>query len=234
MYKGGFGVIYLLEDDNNIRDFVLYALNGQGFEAQGFERPSQFFAALEKCRPELILLDVMLPEEDGLSVLRKLRQRSATRSTPVIILSAKDTEFDKVMGLDAGADDYLPKPFGMLELFSRIRAVLRRTAQSSSQDVHEAGDLQVWPARRKVLIHGEEVSLTPKEFEILCLFMTHPGLVLSRGQIQDQVWGMEYLGETRTVDVHIRTLRQKLGTCGELIETVRGVGYRFHGSSEKS
>lgn len=234
MDKGGFGVIYLLEDDNNIRDFVLYALNGQGFEAQGFERPSQFFAALEKCRPELVLLDVMLPEEDGLSVLRKLRQRSATRSTPVIILSAKDTEFDKVMGLDAGADDYLPKPFGMLELFSRIRAVLRRTAQPSSQDVHEAGDLQVWPARRKVLIHGEEVSLTPKEFEILCLFMTHPGLVLSRGQIQDQVWGMEYLGETRTVDVHIRTLRQKLGTCGELIETVRGVGYRFHGSSEKS
>ena len=227
-------MIYLVEDDSNIRDFVLYALNSQGFEARGFECPSQFYAALEHKKPELVLLDLMLPEEDGLSVLKRIRQRSATRSIPVIILSAKDTEFDKVMGLDAGADDYLPKPFGMLELFSRIRAVLRRTAQAPSQEVYEARGLQVYPAQRKVLTDGTEIALTPKEFEILCLFMTNPDLVLSRGQIQDRVWGMEYLGETRTVDVHIRTLRQKLGVYGECIETVRGVGYRFHSSVRKT
>lgn len=226
-------MIYLVEDDSNIRDFVLYALNGQNMEAQGFERPSQFYAALEKEKPELVLLDLMLPEEDGLSVLKHIRQHTSTRAIPVIILSAKDTEFDKVMGLDAGADDYLPKPFGMLELFSRIRAVLRRTSQRIPAEVYEADRLQVYPSRRQVMVDGAEVALTPKEFEILCLFMTNPGLVLSRGQIQDRVWGMEYLGETRTVDVHIRTLRQKLGTCGELIETVRGVGYRFHNSAKK-
>ena len=227
-------MIYLVEDDSNIRDFVLYALNGQNMDAQGFERPSQFYAALEKQKPDLVLLDLMLPEEDGLSVLKRLRSHTATRPIPVIILSAKDTEFDKVMGLDAGADDYLPKPFGMLELFSRIRAVLRRTSQSVPAEVYEADGLQIYPTRRQVLVEGAEVALTPKEFEILCLFMTNPGLVLSRGQIQDRVWGMEYLGETRTVDVHIRTLRQKLGVCGELIETVRGVGYRFHNSAKKS
>jgi len=220
-------VIYLVEDDGNIREFVLYALNGQGFEAQGFERPSQFFAAMERQRPELVLLDLMLPEEDGLSVLKKLRKAPATRALPVIILSAKDTEYDKVLGLDNGADDYLPKPFGMMELFSRIRAVLRRTQTVQPPEEYTADALTVRPARRQVLVDGEEITLTPKEFEILRLLISHPGLVLSRGQIQDQVWGMEYLGETRTVDVHIRTLRQKLGPCGELIETVRGVGYRF-------
>lgn len=224
-------MIYLVEDDSNIREFVLYALSGQGMEAQGFERPSQFFAALERQLPELVLLDLMLPEEDGLSVLKKLRRSPSTRDVPVIILSAKDTEFDKVLGLDAGADDYLPKPFGMLELFSRIRAVLRRSRHESAPAEYHVGRLQVYPARRQVLVDGAEVALTPKEFEILCLLLAHPGLVLSRGQIQDQVWGMEYLGETRTVDVHIRTLRQKLGPCGEMIETVRGVGYRFGASA---
>lgn len=226
-------MIYLVEDDSNIREFVLYALNGQGMSAQGFERPSQFYAALEKHRPELILLDLMLPEEDGLSVLKRLRAASATREIPVIILSARDSEFDKVLGLDAGADDYLPKPFGMLELFSRIRAVLRRSSQPAQAEEFSCGSLLVIPARRQVLVDGCEISLTPKEFEILCLLITHPGMVLSRGQIQDRVWGMEYLGETRTVDVHIRTLRQKLGPCGELIETVRGVGYRFTASTGK-
>lgn len=224
-------MIYLVEDDSNIREFVLYALSGQGMEAQGFERPSQFFAALERQLPELVLLDLMLPEEDGLSVLKKLRRSPSTRDVPVIILSAKDTEFDKVLGLDAGADDYLPKPFGMLELFSRIRAVLRRSRHESAPAEYHVGRLQVYPARRQVLVDGAEVALTPKEFEILCLLLAHPGLVLSRGQIQDRVWGMEYLGETRTVDVHIRTLRQKLGPCGEMIETVRGVGYRFSASA---
>ena len=220
-------MIYLVEDDGNIREFVLYALTGQGFDAQGFEKPSQFFAALEKQIPELVLLDLMLPEEDGLSVLKRFRAAPATRRVPVIILSAKDTEFDKVLGLDSGADDYLPKPFGMLELFSRIRAVLRRSQQALPPREYRAGALLVRPAQRETLVNGEKIALTPKEFEILCLLLSHPGLVLSRGQIQDQVWGMEYLGETRTVDVHIRSLRQKLGSCGELIETVRGVGYRL-------
>lgn len=224
-------MIYLVEDDSNIREFVLYALSGQGMEARGFERPSRFFAALEQQLPELVLLDLMLPEEDGLSVLKKLRRSPATRDVPVIILSARDTEFDKVLGLDAGADDYLPKPFGMLELFSRIRAVLRRSHHETAPAEYQVGRLQVNPARRQVLVDGAEVALTPKEFEILCLLLAHPGLVLSRGQIQDRVWGMEYLGETRTVDVHIRTLRQKLGPCGEMIETVRGVGYRFSASA---
>lgn len=220
-------MIYLLEDDANIREFVLYALNGQGMEAQGFERPSSFFKALDQQQPKLILLDVMLPEEDGISVLKRLRRTPSTKQIPVIVLSAKGTEFDKVVGLDAGADDYLPKPFGMMELFSRIRAVLRRAGQPERPREYAAGPLRVLPAQRQVLIGKSILPLTPKEFEILQLLISHPGLVLSRGQIQDQVWGMEDLGETRTVDVHIRTLRQKLGACGEYIETVRGIGYRF-------
>jgi len=220
-------MIYLVEDDGNIREFVLYALNGQGFEAQGFDRPSSFFAAMDKQQPELVLLDLMLPEEDGLSVLKKLRADPRTKKLPVIILSAKSSEYDKVLGLDNGADDYLPKPFGMMELFSRIRAVLRRSKQEPKSRDYQAGRLQVRASQRKVLVDGAEVSLTLKEFELLCLLLEHPGEVLSRGKIQDRVWGMEYLGETRTVDVHIRTLRQKLGDCGEYIETVRGVGYRF-------
>ncbi len=224
-------MIYLVEDDSNIREFVLYALQGQSMEARGFERPSAFFAALEKQIPELVLLDLMLPEEDGISVLKRLRRTPATRQVPVIILSARDTEYDKVVGLDNGADDYLPKPFGMMELFSRIRAVLRRADQNKKPEYYQYGNLQVLPARRQVLIDEQEVALTPKEFDILRLLISHPGLVMSRGQIQDQVWGMEYLGETRTVDVHIRTLRQKLGSCGELVETVRGVGYRFTASA---
>lgn len=224
-------MIYLVEDDSNIREFVLYALQGQNMEARGFERPSAFFAALEQQLPDLVLLDLMLPEEDGISVLKRIRRTPATRQVPVIILSARDTEYDKVLGLDNGADDYLPKPFGMMELFSRIRAVLRRADQNKKPEQYLYGELQVMPARRQVLVSGQEVLLTPKEFDILRLLISHPGLVLSRGQIQDQVWGMEYLGETRTVDVHIRTLRQKLGICGELIETVRGVGYRFSSSA---
>ena len=224
-------MIYLVEDDSNIREFVLYALQGQNMEARGFERPSAFFSALEKQTPDLVLLDLMLPEEDGISVLKRIRRTPATRQVPVIILSARDTEYDKVVGLDNGADDYLPKPFGMMELFSRIRAVLRRADQNKKPEQYRYGELQVLPARRQVLVSGQEVLLTPKEFDILRLLISHPGLVLSRGQIQDQVWGMEYLGETRTVDVHIRTLRQKLGICGELIETVRGVGYRFSSSA---
>lgn len=220
-------MIYLVEDDGNILEFVLYVLGGHGFEARGFERPSLFYAALETQTPDLVLLDLMLPEEDGMSVLHRLRSKPETKQVPVIILSARDTEYDKVQGLDNGADDYLPKPFGMMELLSRIRAVLRRSQQNQPPAEYQAGGLQVRPAKRQVLIYGEETALTPKEFELLCLLMASPGHVFSRSQIQDRVWGMEYLGETRTVDVHIRTLRQKLGPCGEAIETVRGVGYRF-------
>ena len=223
-------MIYLLEDDSNIREFVLYALHGQEMEAQGFDRPSAFYAALEKQVPDLVLLDLMLPEEDGISVLKRLRRAPETKHVPVIILSAKSTEYDKVVGLDNGADDYLPKPFGMMELFSRIKAVMRRTGHRQEPEIFAAGALEVCPARRQALVEGVEIPLTPKEFEMLRLLMSNPGLVLSRAQIQDRVWGMEYLGETRTVDVHIRTLRQKLGPCGEMIETVRGVGYRFTSS----
>ena len=223
-------MIYLVEDDSGIRELVLYALTGQGYEAEGFDRPSGFFAALQNRLPELVLLDVMLPEQDGISVLKQLRSHPRTRQLPVIILSARDTEYDKVLGLDNGADDYLPKPFGMMELFSRIRAVLRRAGQTERPKEYAAGPLRVLPAHRQVLVGETVLPLTPKEFEILQLLISHPGLVLSRGQIQDQVWGIEDLGETRTVDVHIRTLRQKLGACGEYIETVRGVGYRFSAS----
>ena len=224
-------MIYLVEDDGNIREFVLYALGGQGYEVQGFGCPSEFYAALERQKPELVLLDLMLPEEDGLSVLKRLRQAPATREIPVIILSARDTEFDKVLGLDAGADDYLPKPFGMMELFSRIRAVLRRSRQEPTRQEYTAGSLVVQPAQRRAMVAGAEITLTPKEFELLVLLISNPGLAISRAQIQDRVWGMEYLGETRTVDVHIRTLRQKLGDCGEMIETVRGVGYKFNAAA---
>ena len=220
-------MIYLLEDDGNIREFVLYALNGQGYEVRGFERPSALYEAMEQEIPELLLLDMMLPEEDGLSVLRRLRMSPATRRLPVIILSARDTEYDKIQGLDGGADDYLPKPFGMLELMSRIRALLRRSREGASTAQLEDGSLTVLPACRQVLVEGREVLLTPKEFEILCVLMERPGIVVSRTELQERVWGAEYLGETRTVDVHIRTLRQKLGDRGESVETVRGVGYRF-------
>lgn len=220
-------MIYLLEDDSNIREFVLYALNGQGFEAHGFDRPSGFWQAVETALPELVLLDLMLPEEDGLCVLKKLRSRAATKEIPVIILSAKDTEFDKVLGLDNGADDYLPKPFGMLELFSRIRALLRRSSGHTQAKEYHIGRLHVFPAHRRVLVGEMEVGLTHKEFELLHLLIANPQQVFSRSQLQDRVWGMEYLAETRTVDVHIRTLRQKLGDCSAFIETVRGVGYRF-------
>ncbi len=220
-------MIYLVEDDGNILEFVLYVLRGHGYEARGFERPSLFYGALENQTPDLVLLDLMLPEEDGMKVLQRLRSAPETRRTPVIILSARDTEYDKVQGLDNGADDYLPKPFGMMELLSRIRAVLRRARQNQPPAEYQAGGLQVQPAKRRVLVHGAEVALTPKEFELLCMLLASPGHVFSRSQIHDRVWGMEYLGETRTVDVHIRTLRQKLGDCGDAIETVRGVGYRF-------
>ncbi len=222
-------MIYLLEDDANIREFVLYALTGQDMEAQGFERPSAFFAAMEQQKPDLVLLDVMLPEEDGISVLKKLRRAPATRQIPVIILSAKGTEFDKVVGLDAGADDYLPKPFGMMELIARVKALLRRTGDVPREEGYSIGCLTVSPERHQVQVDGAEIALTLKEFELLCTLLKHRGMVLTRDQLLNRIWGYAFDGENRTVDVHIRTLRQKLGAAGDLIETVRGVGYKIGG-----
>ena len=219
-------MIYLLEDDASIRDFVLYALSGQGMEARGFERPSDFWAAAAEEVPQLVLLDIMLPEEDGVSVLKKLRAAPKTCRVPVIMLTAKGTEYDKVLGLDAGADDYVAKPFGIMELLSRIRALLRRTAEQAP-DRYTCGCLTVDPARHSVQAAGQEVSLTQKEFELLCLLLRNSGKVVSRETLIDEVWGYAFMGESRTVDVHIRTLRQKLGEAGTYIETVRGYGYKI-------
>ena len=218
-------MIYLLEDDDSIRDFVIYTLNSQGMEARGFGLPSQFWQAMEEQLPGLVLLDIMLPEEDGLSILRKLRTASHTRRLPVIMLTAKSTEYDKVLGLDGGADDYVAKPFGMMELLSRIRALLRRTEENS--DVLRCGGITVDPGRHTVQADGRDVTLTQKEFEALCLLLRHRGQVLSREQLIQSVWGYAFTGESRTVDVHIRTLRQKLGPAGSCIETVRGYGYKI-------
>ena len=224
-------MIYLLEDDASIRDFVVYALSGQGMEARGFERPSEFWAAVAEQVPELVLLDIMLPEEDSVSVLKKLRSAPATADLPVIMLTAKSTEYDKVLGLDAGADDYVAKPFGMLELLSRIRALLRRTSRTSESAVYRCGELTVDLARHTVEAAGRSVALTQKEFEVLSLLLKNRGQVISRDRLLEEVWGYAFTGESRTVDVHIRTLRQKLGDSGSYIETVRGYGYKINGES---
>lgn len=223
-------MIYFVEDDASIRELVLYTLNNAGFQAEGFERPSAFWAAMEQVRPTLILLDIMLPEEDGLSILRKLRADRATRALPVMMLTAKGTEYDTVLALDAGADDYVPKPFRMMELLSRIRALIRRAegynTLPESEEYHIDG-LELSPSRHLVRVNGQEIALTFKEFELLCLLVENRGIVLSRDKILDKVWQDTMGRESRTVDVHIRTLRHKLGTIGGRIETVRGVGYKF-------
>ncbi len=218
-------MIFLLEDDGTIRNFVEYALNGAGLETRGFERPSEFWRAAERETPRLILLDIMLPEEDGLEILKKLRARRETRKTPVIMLTARGTEYDKVLGLDNGADDYIAKPFGIMELMSRVRALLRRTEEGVPEDV-VLGDLRLSPAGHRVTVEGEDVALTNKEFELLRLLLTKPGSVFPREKIVSEVWGADFDGESRTLDVHIRTLRAKLGRCGDMIRTVRGVGYK--------
>lgn len=220
-------MIYFVEDDNSIRELVLYTLNNAGYEAKGFERPSLFWAALEKEMPRLVLLDIMLPEEDGLSMLKKLRASSQIKKVPVMMLTAKGTEYDKVIGLDYGADDYLPKPFGMMELLARVRALLRRAEVLEDDRVYQIDGLFVEPARHSVRVDGEEISLTLKEYEILALLVESRGIVFTRDQLLTKIWGYAFDGENRTVDVHIRSLRQKLGRCAGLIETVRGIGYKF-------
>ena len=223
-------MIYLLEDDDSIRKLVIYGLESQGYEAQGFELPSLFWKAMGKQLPELILLDIMLPEEDGLTILQKLRSASATKKIPVIMLTAKNTEYDRVIGLDNGADDFVSKPFGMMELVARVRAVLRRTEPASSSTEYQVGPLYVSPERHIVKVNGQDVTLTYKEFEILCLLLENDGVVLTRSVLMDRIWGCEFERENRTLDVHIRTLRAKLGEAGNCIETVRGVGYKLEGS----
>ncbi len=219
-------MIYFVEDDDNIRELVVYTLNSTGLEAQGFSAPDKFWKALNEKLPTLILLDVMLPQEDGLSILKKIRNEKLTKKIPVIILTAKSDEYDKVKGFDLGADDYVPKPFGMMELVARIKAVLRRTESSAdSAPEYTVGKLTVSPQKHKVKVNGEKVVLTLKEFQMLCMLLENRGIVLSRDQILNQVWGYSFDGESRTVDVHVRTLRNKLGEAGDLIQTIRGIGY---------
>lgn len=221
-------MIYLVEDDDSIRELVLYTLHTTGFEAEGFRNAADFWQALEKELPQLVLLDIMLPDEDGLHILKCLRAGAETADLPVMMLTAKSSEYDRVVGLDSGADDYMPKPFGMMELVSRVRALLRRAAKPAAEDkLFTAGSLAVDVKRRAVTVDGKPVILTYKEFELLCYLLENRGVVLSRDQILTKIWDYNYSGETRTVDVHIRTLRQKLGDAGALIETVRGVGYRL-------
>lgn len=220
-------MIYFVEDDNSIRELVLYTMNNAGYDARGFERPSLFWDALKKETPRLILLDIMLPEEDGLQILKKLRTMSQTKKVPIMMLTAKGTEYDKVIGLDYGADDYLPKPFGMMELIARVKALLRRAEVVDSEKEYTIGSLYVVPAKHIVKADGEEISLTLKEYEMLTLLVENQGIVFTRDQLLTKIWGYAFDGESRTVDVHIRSLRQKLGNCGKLIETVRGIGYKI-------
>lgn len=224
-------MIFCVEDDDAIQGLMLYALNAAGFEAKGFPDGAGLFAALQTELPDLILLDIMLPGEDGISILRKLRGQTATAGLPVIMATAKGTEYDKVTGLDLGADDYLAKPFGMMELVSRVKAVLRRYTPARERTILSVNGLHMDLAEHTVTAGGERVILTRKEFELLRLFLSSPGVVFTREALLSAVWDTEFTGETRTVDMHIRTLRQKLGGSGAMIETVRGIGYRLEGKS---
>ena len=218
-------MIYMLEDEAGIRNFVIYALESSGMTAKGFETPSALREAMAQEMPELLLLDRMLPEEDGLSVLKKLRDDLGPQTLPVIMLTAEDSERDNVEGLDMGADDYIAKPFGTLELISRIKALLRRTSDIPSEKL-ELGKITVYPSKHEVFADGSKVMLTLKEYDMLILLMKHRGEVFSRDDLLKEIWGYDFAGESRTVDVHIRTLRQKLGDCGDIIQTIRGVGYK--------
>ena len=226
-------LVYLVEDDGNIRDLVTYTLRQSGIEAEGFARPSAFWQALDARRPDLVLLDIMLPEEDGLAILRRLRGRADTAALPVMMLTARGSEYDKAAGLDLGADDYLAKPFGMLELTARVRALLRR-AGPAQEDCLRAGAVALWPERRIAQADGREIALTRKEFDLLALLLRAPGRAVTRERLLREVWGYGFQGESRTVDVHVRTLRQKLGAAGDQIETVRGVGYRLRGGDHEA
>lgn len=223
-------MIFCVEDDGSIRDLMIYTLQSAGFEAKGFTCGDALFDALQAEKPQMIMLDIMLPGEDGISILKKLRRQPETEKIPVIMATAKGTEYDKVIGLDLGADDYLAKPFGMMEMVSRIRAVLRRTCPQEERKCLKIGKLELDLETYIVLVNGERIQLTLKEYKLLRTLMENPGRVYTRDQLLELVWGMDYMGETRTVDVHIGTLRTKLGECGDYVETVRGVGYRMEGT----
>ena len=220
-------MIYCVEDDAGIRELMIYTLQASDLQAKGLPDADAFWAAMEKEKPKLILLDIMLPGEAGISIFKKLKAQSTTADIPVIMATAKGTEYDKVIGLDLGADDYLAKPFGMMEMVSRVKAVLRRAYKDEKTDIVAVGKLTLNPQTHTVRADGEKVILTLKEFELLHKFMRQPGRVYSREQLLSDIWGADYVGETRTVDVHIGTLRTKLGECGEYIDTVRGAGYRL-------
>lgn len=220
-------MIYLVEDDESIRELVLYTLQTTGLQAKGFACAKDFWAEMKKEQPRLALLDIMLPDEDGLTILRKLRENASTSRLPVIMLTAKGTEYDKVVGLDSGADDYIPKPFGMMELVARVKALLRRSEPEQKSGIYQVGPIVVDLGKHSVKVNNEPVTLTFKEFELLCYLMENEGIVLTRDQLLSKIWGYDFDGETRTVDVHIRTLRQKIGTASSYIETIRGVGYKM-------
>lgn len=220
-------MIYCVEDDSSIRELMIYTLKASGYAAEGFENSEELYGAISKEIPQLIMLDIMLPGEDGISVLKRLRANAKTAGIPVIMASAKGTEYDKVIGLDFGADDYLAKPFGMMEMVSRVRAVLRRSGADNSSEIFKVGKLEMRLAEHRVIADGREVQLTLKEYELLRLLMENRGRAYTRDQLLSLVWDSDYVGETRTVDVHIGTLRTKLGECGNCIQTVRGVGYKL-------
>ena len=225
-------MIYCVEDDDNIRELVIYTLETTGLKAKGFAEGTAFMEALAFDTPELILLDIMLPGEDGLELLKKLKNSAKTKDIPVIMVTAKGAEYDKVIGLDSGADDYVTKPFGMMELVSRIKAVLRRSGRVQEQDMLSVNGVSVDVKKHEVKVAGEIVTLTLKEFELLERLMRNQNIVLTRDQLLEDIWGYDFDGETRTVDVHVRTLRQKLGEKGDIIKTVWGVGYRIGGGNE--
>ena len=223
-------MIWCVEDDASIRDIEVYALQSTGFEAKGFEDGQVFWDALQKQSPELVVLDVMLPGLDGIELLRRMKSSPAFSSIPVVMATAKGAEYDKIQGLDLGADYYLVKPFGIMELVSCVKAVLRRCQPQKASALLQSGGICLNPDEHIVTANGARVELTYKEYELLRLFLQHPGMAFTRDQLMEKVWGTDYYGETRTIDMHIRTLRQKLGDCGEQIGTVRGVGYRLEAS----
>lgn len=222
-------MIWCVDDDNTIRDIEVYTLTQTGFEAKGFSDGNSMLEALKNEQPDLIVLDIMLPGKDGVDVLKEIRSNTETCKIPVIMATAKGTEMDKIQGLDMGADDYLVKPFGVMEMVSRIKAVLRRCQCPDRDEVLRIGEISLSDKERTVTVNEKNIVLTYKEFEILKLFMNNPGIVLSRDRLLSEVWGIDYLGETRTVDMHIKTLRQKLGSAASCIETVIGVGYKMEG-----
>lgn len=218
--------VYCVEDDESIRQLIVYALENGGFESEGFEDGDEFFSRISSSIPDLILLDIMLPGDDGLKILEKLKSNSTLKDIPVIMLTAKTSEYDKVKGLDMGADDYISKPFGVMELISRVKAVLRRTNTSSTSNILTLNDISINYEKRTITSDGKTINLTYKEFELLYLLLKNKDIVLTREMLMEQVWGFDFEGETRTVDVHIATLRQKLGEQGQLIQTIRNVGYK--------